>query len=138
MQESYDKFSLFTIETVAKSNVVTVYTRSQPVYALQHNDVYVDNASLVVVSGGTTVKAPVTTSKPAVSSSGKITSTRTLSTTVSATPLPITSDTYVVQKGDSLRKIAKQFGLHWSDLAALNNISGPSYKIAVGQVLRLK
>jgi LysM repeat protein len=137
VQESYDKFSLFTIEAVAKSNIVTVYTRSQPVYALQHNDVYVDNASLVVVSGGATVKAPVT-SKPAVSSSGTITSTRTVSTTVSATPMPITSDTYVVVKGDSLRKIAKQFGLHWSDLAALNNISGPDYKIFVGQVIRLR
>ena len=136
VQESFDKFSLFTVETVAKSNVITVYTHSRPVFALEHNDVYVDNASLVVVNGST-VTAPVK-SKPAASSSRTITSTRTITTTVSATPLPITSDTYVVVKGDSLRKIAKQFGLHWSDLAALNNISGPDYKIFVGEVIRLR
>ncbi len=55
VQESYDKFSQFVVEAVAKNNVVSVWTRSHPTYAIQHNDVYVDGTSLNVV---TSAKAP--------------------------------------------------------------------------------
>jgi LysM repeat protein len=41
---------------------------------------------------------------------------------------------YIVQQGDYLTKLARQWGISWQDLAALNNISYP-YIIYPGQVL---
>ena len=54
--ESFDTFTQFAVEAVAKNNVVSVWTRSAPQMALQHVDVYVDEASLNVVQS--TAKAP--------------------------------------------------------------------------------
>jgi len=44
---------------------------------------------------------------------------------------------YVVQKGDSLSKIASTYGLRWTDIARLNNILSP-YTLRVGQLIKLK
>jgi hypothetical protein len=78
VKEAFDHFELFTVEAVAKSGSVTVFTRSRPYFALQHDDVYVDEASLVVVSNtGKTVPvranrtpAPKGTPVPATWSAG--------------------------------------------------------------------
>ena len=48
----------------------------------------------------------------------------------------ISGETYTVQKGDSLSKIASKMGVNAGDLAAANNISDPN-KIRVGQKLML-
>jgi LysM repeat protein len=65
VKESWDTFSQFTVEAVAQGSMVSVWTRSQPTYAIQHNDVYVDAASLNVVSGRPAPRAaaPKTTTK---------------------------------------------------------------------------
>lgn len=47
-----------------------------------------------------------------------------------------TDDTYIVQTGDTLHKIAVRFSLDLSTLAAINDINNPSY-IRVGQVLQI-
>jgi LysM repeat protein len=52
--------------------------------------------------------------------------------TPAAPPVDIT--TYVVQRGDDLAAIARQFGVATSDLAGANNLSNPSL-IFAGQVL---
>ena len=54
--ESFDTFTQFAVEAVARNNVVSVWTRSAPQMPLQHVDVYVDEASLNVVQP--TAKAP--------------------------------------------------------------------------------
>ena len=72
--ESFDKFTQFSMETVAKNNVVSVWTKSAPELALQHVDVYVDEASLNVVQP-TKVVVP-TRSTRVVTSTKIITSTR--------------------------------------------------------------
>src|SRR5690606_35320669 len=46
------------------------------------------------------------------------------------------SSSYVVKSGDYLKKIADQYGLLWTDLAAANGISFPYY-IHVGQTLTI-
>ncbi len=46
-------------------------------------------------------------------------------------------DTYVVQRGDFLSKIAERFGLAWQDLARWNSLKKP-YTLKVGQTLRLR
>lgn len=54
-----------------------------------------------------------------------------------ATPvLHLEGDTYVVQSGDSLYKIARRFGTTVAALAAANNLANPS-ALEVGQVIRL-
>lgn len=53
------------------------------------------------------------------------------------TPVPINRDpVYIVQRGDTLMKIAARFSLSWPELAAFNNLERPNL-IYVGQVLRL-
>lgn len=54
-------------------------------------------------------------------------------TTPPPTPPP-TYTTYTVQPGDYLVKIARQFNIHWSAIAAANNIA-PPYIIFSGQQL---
>jgi hypothetical protein len=51
---------------------------------------------------------------------------------------PPTPGTYIVVAGDSLSKIAAKFGTFTVlELALKNNITGPDYKINIGQVLLL-
>ncbi|UYN91777.1 MAG: LysM peptidoglycan-binding domain-containing protein [Anaerolineales bacterium] len=52
-----------------------------------------------------------------------------------AGPQP-SADSYTVQRGDHLMKIARELELNWQDLAALNDLAAP-YLIMPGQVLRL-
>jgi len=52
-QAAFDQWVEFSVEAVAKGDTVTVFTHSRAewVYARLNNDVYLDDASLVVVSG---------------------------------------------------------------------------------------
>ena len=164
VQESWDKFSQFTVEAVAQGNLVSVWTRSQPTYAIAHNDVYVDAGSLNVISGSAAPKtaAPKTTTTTKVVTSTKVVTgtngvTRTVivtntvtvpavkpTTSVTSTkpvsgtqPMPA-SGTYTVVRGDTLIAIARRFGITpWWRLGELNNLKEP-YKIEVGQILKLK
>ncbi len=61
--------------------------------------------------------------------------TTTTTTTVAPTTTTIPK-TYIVQRGDSLSGIAKQFGVSSAALAAFNNITDPD-KIQAGQKLKL-
>ncbi len=108
----YDTWGLYTVEAVARNSTVTVFTRSAPVYALQHNDLYLDDASLEIVSG--------------TSSSGG----------VAPDQPPATGDftVYIVQRGDTLGRIARRFGVNYSALLAANRIVDPN-RIFVGQPL---
>lgn len=56
--------------------------------------------------------------------------------TTTSAPAGGLGDTYVIQKGDSLSKVAKRYGLSTRELAEINNISNPN-KIVVGQKLVL-
>jgi LysM repeat protein len=95
--ESFDKFTQFVVEAVAKNNVVSVWTKSKPEMPLQHVDVYVDEASLNVVQAAAPVKAKapakttrvITTTKVITNSNG-ITSTVVTTRTVVVTPVPTT------------------------------------------------
>jgi len=48
----------------------------------------------------------------------------------------VVGGTYTIQKGDSLSKIAKRYGVRSKDLAAANGISNPN-KIRIGQKLKV-
>ncbi len=79
--ESFDTFSQFAVEAVAKNNIVSVWTRSRPEMALEHVDVYVDEASLNVVQPTRTTKAPARSTR----ATKVVTSTKIVSSTRFAT-----------------------------------------------------
>ena len=112
VKEAFDHWELFTVEAVAQSDRVTVFTRSRPVFAIQHNDVYVDEASLIGVGRGPTstsraTRASTATRTPTPSPTQTVTPTRTpfhvptrtrtptptATFTPSATPLPTSTPT---------------------------------------------
>jgi LysM repeat protein len=97
VSDVYDKWGYYSLEATAQGSAVTVFTRSTPVYPLQHNDIYVDDASLVVVGGAAT--------------SG--------SKSATATPVP-TGTPYIIQAGDNLWRLARRFGVTYRDIVAVN------------------
>ncbi len=51
-------------------------------------------------------------------------------------PAALPAGSYRVQPGDTLRSIARRFGVHWQDLVLWNQLANPNL-IEVGQVLRV-
>ncbi len=126
--DSYDTFAQFTVQATAGANAVTVFTYSQPVYPLQHNDVYVDDAALVTLGKTTTpsVSPPVTSthSQPAP-----------IAVPGSTSVDPATGNIlYVVKSGDTLWSISQSFNTTTGALASLNSLAYP-YRIKPEKVL---
>ena len=57
-QQPYDFYSLFVVEAQAQGDKVTVFTISSPDEQRKHNDVYWDDAELVVIGEGVAVPPP--------------------------------------------------------------------------------
>lgn len=125
---SYDVYSQFAIEAVAQSNKVTVFTYSRPVYALQHNDVYVDDAALTVVGAGAVQPAPQPA--PVVIQPPAPVVVNTTSpfpgTTVDANGNVI----YIVQPGDTTFSLARRFGTTVQQLMIWNGLYSSTYILA--------
>ncbi len=92
--ESFDQFTQFAVEAEAKNNVVSVWTKSRPKYALQHNDVYVDEASLTVVKP--TGLAPKPSSSKIYTTTRIITSTRVITSSSGITSTVVVTRSVVV------------------------------------------
>lgn len=128
--DSYDTFAQFTVQATAAANAVTVFTYSQPVYPLQHNDVYVDDAALVI--GGAGGSAPVSNvSSGGGSSSGGIV----------AGPFPNTTlDTktgnilYVVQAKDTVYSLALRFSTTVNTIVKWNSLKSADL-IKIGKTI---
>ena len=94
-QDSFDHFSVLSIDVPAQADRVTVFTYARPVLALQHNDVYLDEASLIVLGAGTTPTIEITgtpvTPTPTATSTPSRTSTPTATPRPSLTPTPTAS-----------------------------------------------
>jgi hypothetical protein len=90
-REAFDHWELFSVEAVAQATRVTVFTYSRPIYGLQHNDVYLDEASLIVVNNvvAQPTTAPTATldgTLPTSTATGTATQTATASATRTARP----------------------------------------------------
>ena len=115
--DTFDAWGLYTVQAAAQASTVTVFTRSTPFYGFQHNDMYLDDASLVAVgaggsssgNGGTVVQAPA---PPAAGPGGS----------------------YVVQPGDILTRIAFRFGVTVDAIVTASHIVNANL-LSVGQVL---
>ncbi len=118
--DTYDTWGLYSIEATASNGTVTVFTRSNPLYGNQHNDIYVDDASLVVVGAGQPNNPPAP--QP------------TVAPPPTQAPAPVPGFTYVVQPGDNYFSIAQRFGVSESALLQANNVTNPRV-LFVGTVL---
>lgn len=123
----YDAYQLFTVEAVAVGTRVTVFLYAAPEYRNDDNDVYWDDASLIVL--GPPSPTPRPTRTPGPSPTPRPTRTPGPSPT-----LPPGAVTYIVQRGDTLRSIAARFNTTVAELQRLNHLGG-STAISVGQVL---
>jgi len=111
-----------------------VYPPTRCTYVMQPGD----TLAKIAYRYGTTVSALVEANNianPNVIYVGQVLTLPGCTTTPAPTPTPPPATTsYVVQPGDTLGKIAQQFGTTVSELTALNNISNPNL-IYAGQVL---
>jgi LysM repeat protein len=96
--ESFDKFTQFVVEAVAKNNIVSVWTKSKPDMPLQHVDVYVDEASLNVVQPARAPAKAPTKSTRVVTSTKIITTTRQITGTDGIVYTAIITQSVVVTK----------------------------------------
>jgi hypothetical protein len=124
--DSYDAYKQFAVEAVAQGTAVTVFTYSRPIYPLQHNDVYVDDAALVVVGTGAVTVRPGTGATGGVIAGG-------VRTPVS--PFPDTTVDkdgnilYIIQTGDTAWSLAQRFNTTVSQLQAWNKDKFPSIEV---------
>jgi LysM repeat protein len=130
-QPAWDEFVQFQVETVAISDTVTVFTHSRPEWdwARNNNDVYLDDASLVIVGAYAT---PTTTLSLSTTTPAR--ALRTATPTLTPTPFPEGAVTYTVQMGDTLFDIALKHSMKVDDLLKLNQIT-TSTMLYVGQPL---
>jgi LysM repeat protein len=122
-KDSYDAWSQWTVEAVAASTTVTVWTYAYPEYRTQSNDVYWDDAELIVVGTG----SPPRTATPRPGATVP---------SPSGTPLPQGAGErlYTVVAGDTLSAIGLRFGVSWLAIARRNSLGNPNL-IFVGQKL---
>lgn len=101
-REAFDHWELFSVEAVAQATRVTVFTYSRPIYGLQHNDVYLDEASLIVVDDvvAQPTRSPTATpdgTQPTSTSTRAATQTATTTTTATRTLRPTRTATSTIE-----------------------------------------
>ena len=123
--DTFDAWGLYSIEATAQAGAVTVFTRSSPHFPNQHNDIYVDDASLVAVDGGGEITTPPDNSTPVV-----------VPVVLPPTPEPtqVQGFPYVVVRGDNYYSIAQRFGVSLATLLEVNHVFNPRI-LFVGVVL---
>ena len=135
-QNAFDVWTQLSVEAIAMSPTLTVYTRSWPQLALQHNDVYLDDASLSPSSGST---LPLPTDLPFPTVSGPlpgITTGPTVAPFFTSTPNPNNEIWYIVQSGDTLGGIAYRHDTTVDEIKQQNNLN--SNTIYLNQKLLIK
>ena len=139
--DSFDYWTLYKVEAVVQGDTATVFTHSRPEwvdFARVNNDVYVDDASLVVVDKSQAAPAPTAASQtlppaqPAANSQPKQFTVR-----LQQSQRPDGSLVHVVQKDDTLFGIALAYGVTVDDIMRLNRLKADDY-LQLGQELIVK
>ncbi len=137
---AYDQWTLFQVQAVAQASTVTVFTYSWADWTDNffrlNNDVYIDDASLVVGSLPATAPTlpPAVTAGPTPTSGPTPTRGPTATPRPTPTPRPDGAIVHVVQLGDTLGALATQYQVTVDQIVRLNNLTDPS-QIFVGQEL---
>lgn len=148
---AYDAWTLFQVDAVAQNSTVTVFTYSyadwfDSVFRI-HNDVYIDDASLVVLSEqpptATPASPPPATTAPVATPAPTATLDPALPTATpaptatpfaTATPLPDGAVVHTVQAGETLMAISRQYQVPVEQIIQLNNLTDANV-LFVGQKL---
>ncbi|MBN1923125.1 MAG: LysM peptidoglycan-binding domain-containing protein [Anaerolineae bacterium] len=143
--DAYDVWTLFSVDAVAKASTVTVFTYSRADWPEPwpriSNDVYIDDAILIVIGQGQVQPTPAPATTPAATPTTPVATaegTPTLPPTPAptSTPRPDGAVVHVVQTGDTLSAIAARYGVPLEELRRLNaGTLGPNDLIMVGQEL---
>jgi LysM repeat protein len=64
--EKYDAYNLYSVEAASSGNAVTVFVRVTLGFPVKHNHVYLDDAALIVVDGGSTLPTAQPTDIPVI------------------------------------------------------------------------
>ena len=127
MGDVIDEFGFMSVAAVAENSTITVYVRTSPDFAVKHNDIYLDDASLMAI--GSPPPATTPTSTPIVQP------VPGLPPTTTPPPIPPNDEfAYYVQAGDTLFNIANRFGVTMQVIAQRNNILNPNL-LYIGQLL---
>jgi LysM repeat protein len=135
--DSYDQFGYYEVRATAQCDKVTVFTHSMPEKAMKHNDVYVDDAELVIIdASGVVQPAPAASvSQPASANSApQSPSVVNAAPAPTALPRPDGAVVHVVKAGDTIFGLALQYGVQMDQILQLNGLTKDSY-IHVGQEL---
>ncbi len=138
--QPYDSYQQFVVEAQAQGTQVTVFTISSPDEARKHNDIYWDDAELVVT--GQAAPPPAPADDGGSDTSGDDTNTGSSGDTAVAPPSvgpTATPDAegviYAeVQEGDSFWSVAARHGLTLDEIYELND-AGEGDFVQVGQML---
>jgi len=132
--DSYDNWGYYEVRAVAQSDKVTVFTHSMPDKAMKHNDVYVDDAELVVVDGATAFSPPPAAPNSAPAPAPQPASNVPAAPAPTALPRPDGALVHIVQSGDTVFGLALQYDVPMDDILRLNGLTKESF-LLIGQEL---
>ncbi len=132
-QQPFDAYVQFSVQAQAQGDKVTVFTYSapsvnpnSPEYGFKHNDIYWDDASLVVVGAGA---APAVAPPPSGGGEGEESAPAPAPAASQFVPAPTATPNaegiiYAeVQPGDSMWALAARAGLSIDEILELNDMS---------------
>jgi LysM repeat protein len=134
--DSYDRFGYYEVRATAQCDKVTVFTHTMPEKAMKHNDVYVDDAELVIIDASGVVQPAPVQAPPAPASSApqQPASVVNAAPGPTALPRPDGAIVHVVKAGDTVFGLALQYGVAMDQILQLNGLTKDSL-IRVGQEL---
>lgn len=138
-RDTYDAWGYYEVRAVAQSDKVTVFTHSMPEKGMKHNDVYVDDAELVVVDGATAFSPPpaapdsAPAPQPAPAAPAGLPPAG-LPPAPTALPRPDGALVHIVKSGDTVFGLALQYDVPMDDILRLNGLTKESY-LLIGQEL---
>jgi len=134
-RDSYDQFGYYEVRATAQCDKVTVFTHSMPEKGMKHNDVYVDDAELVIIdASGVAQPAPVQPQPAPANPAPQSSSVVNAAPAPTALPRPDGAAVHVVVAGDTIYGLALQYGVPMDQILQLNGLTKDSY-IHVGQEL---
>ncbi len=127
----YDQYALLSVDAQAQGSLVTVFTYSSPNEPRKHNDIYWDDASLVVLGAGS---APVVTNPGGGGAAAAPAAPVSFVLAPTATPDAEGVIYATVPPGGSLWSVSANAGITLDQILEYNNLTRDDF-VSVGQLL---
>ncbi|CAG0936611.1 Muramidase-2 [Thermoflexales bacterium] len=135
--DAYDQFGYYEVRATAQCDKVTVFTHTMPEKGLKHNDVYLDDAELVIIdASGVVQPAPAAPAAPPAAPVNPVSPSSVVNAAPAPTALPRPDGAvvHVVKAGDTIFGLAFQYDVAMDQILQLNGLTKDSF-IHVGQEL---